>query len=343
MFVARYAGAVLVMGLFFLPTKSMQAQATPEQHLIQLDVAVTGAGGRQTAGLTEKDFTLLDNKSPRPIMTFVPVEGKEAPTEVVIVLDSVNTPYTALSYQRAQIAKYLRNQGNALPYPTTFAVLTDTKLQQYNHMTTNGMELANALDTTNIGLREINRAQGFWGASDRMGISVNGLRKLIAQEEQQPGRKLILWVSPGWPILSGPNIELDSKQQDGIYGSVVAFSTEMRRAGITLYSINSWGADESVGRAFYYRSFAAGLKRPSDAALGNLSLQVLAEQSGGLVLNTSDVVGMLQRCVADANHYYRITFLPEPDDKPATYHQLQVKVAEAGLTARTRQGYYTQP
>ena len=343
MFVARYAGAVFVVGLFFLPTRSIKAQAASEPRLIQLDVDVTGAGGRQTVGLTEKDFTLLDNKSPRPIASFLPVEGKEAPTEAVIVLDSVNTPYTALSYQRDQIARYLRNHGSPLPYPTTFAVLTDTKLQQYNNLTTNGAELANALDKTNIGLREINRAQGFWGASDRMGLSVNGLRQLIAQDEQRPGRKLILWVSPGWPILSGPNIELDSKQQDGIYGSVVAFSTEMRRAGITLYSINSWGADESVGRAFYYQSFAAGLKRPGDAALGNLSLQVLAKQSGGLVLNTSDVVGMLQQCVADANHYYRITFMPEPGDKPDTYHQLQVKVAEGGLTARTRQGYYTQP
>jgi hypothetical protein len=29
--------------------------------------------------------------------------------------------------------------------------------------------------------------------------------------------------------------------------------------------------------------------------------------------------------------------------KPDEYHQLQIKLAKPGLTARTRQGYYAQP
>ena len=117
----------------------------------------------------------------------------------------------------------------------------------------------------------------------------------------------------------------------------------MRKADITLYSINSWGADESVGREFYYRSFLNGLKGPSDAQWGNLSLQVLAEQSGGLVLNSNDVVAMMQQCVADANQYYRIVLNLPPDEKPNAYHKIEVKVAQNGLVARTRKGYYAQP
>ncbi|QMV19278.1 VWA domain-containing protein [Granulicella sp. 5B5] len=342
MFATKYAGvATLAVGLFFLPIKSVKAQAAAAP--IQLDVTVTGAGKRPAPELSEKDFTLLDNKTPRAVSSFAVMEGKAAPTEVVIVIDSVNTPYTALSYQREQIAQYLRNKGAALPYPTTFAILTDTNFQLYNTTTTNGAVLSDALNAANIGLRDINRSQGFYGASDRMSISINGLRQLIELEEKRPGRKLVLWVSPGWPILSGPGVELDDKEQRGIYANVVSFSTELRKAGITLYNINSWGVGESLGRAFYYESFVNGLKKPGDATLGNLSLQVLAEQSGGLVLNSSDVVGMLQQCAADADHYYRITFMPEPGEGAATYHQLQVKVAAGGLTARTREGYYTQP
>jgi VWFA-related protein len=344
MFATKYAGAVaLTVGLFLLPIQPLKVQAATQPGQIQLDVDVTASGGRPAPGLSEKDFTLLDNKTPRAISSFAAVEGKTSPTEVVIVIDSVNTPYTALSYQRDQVVQYLHNKGAALPYPTTFAILTDTNLQLYGTMTRNGAVLADGLKTANIGLREINRSQGFYGASDRMAISINGLRQLIELEEKRPGRKLVLWVSPGWPILSGPEVELDGKQQRGVYASVVSFSTEMRKAGITLYSIDSWGAGESVSRAFYYESFVSGLKRPGDAAFGNLSLQVLAAQSGGLVLNTSDVVSMLQQCVADADHYYRITFIPEPGESTAAYHQVQVKVAAGGVTARTRQGYYTQP
>ncbi len=347
MSVIKYTSAAIVAFNLLLPTGgsfAQQAAATSgAAEKIQLDVDVTTTKGQPAASLTEKDFTLLDNKTQRPISSFTPVAGKEAPVEVVIVVDSVNTPYVNLSYQRDQIAKYLRANDGVLPYPTTFAVLTDTNFRLYNESTKNGMVLANALDKTEIGLRTINRSQGFYGASDRLTLSLNALRELTAMEAKRPGRKLVLWVSPGWPLLSGPRVEMSSKQQNQVFQNVITYSTEMRKANITLYSVNSWGANESVGQAFYFESFVAGLKKPGDAQLGDLALQVLATQSGGLVLNSSDVIGMFKQCVADADSYYRITFDQPPADKPDEYHQIQVKVAEGGLVARTRQGYYTQP
>jgi hypothetical protein len=32
-----------------------------------------------------------------------------------------------------------------------------------------------------------------------------------------------------------------------------------------------------------------------------------------------------------------------PSDQPNPYHSIQVKIAQPGLTARTRSGYYVQP
>jgi hypothetical protein len=98
-----------------------------------------------------------------------------------------------------------------------------------------------------------------------------------------------------------------------------------------------------LSREFYYQTFLNGLKGPSYAQWGNLSLQVLAAQSGGLVLSSNDAVQMMQQCVADANQYYRITLDPAPDEKPNAYHQIEVKVAQGGLVARTRTGYYGRP
>ena len=327
-----------------IPTVERSA-ATPEDGpgKMHLDVTVTTEKGKPAEPLPEQAFTLLDDKVPRPITSFQVMSGTDAPVEVVIVVDSVNTPYIHLSYQRDQIAKYLRANEGVLPYPTTFAVLTDTSFNIYGKTSKNGNELAQALDNTDIGLRVINRSQGFYGASDQTTISVNALSQLVQQEAKMPGRKLILWVSPGWPLLSGPGVELDNKQEQGIFQSVVNFSTEMRKGNITLYNINSWGADESVGRAFYYRAFLDGVKQPRNAQLGNLAVQVLAEQSGGLALNSSDVVGMIGQCVADVDHYYRLTFQSGPADKPDQYHDLRVKLAVQGLVARTREGYYSQP
>lgn len=325
--------------------KVARSAPTPEEASgkIHLDVEVTGARDKPAGPLTEQQFTLLDNKEPRAITSFKPMSGTDDPVEVVIVVDSVNTPFIDVAYQRDQIAKYLRSNDGILPYPTTFAVLTDMSLSIYGKVSKNGGELAQALDNADIGLREISRRQGFYGLSDQLTISVNALSDLVRAEAKKPGRKLIMWVSPGWPLLSGPEMYLDSKQEASIYESVIDFSTEMRKGDITLYSLNSWGAGESLGRVFYYQSFTDGLKRPGDAQLGNLGLQVLAAQSGGLVLNTSDLVGMLKQSIADADRYYRLTFTTAPSDKPYQYHDLKIRLAAPGLTARTRTGYYSLP
>jgi VWFA-related protein len=333
---------------FLLAISSAVAQQPPRPETsqtdatIRLDVAVTDKSGRPVTALAEHDFTVLDNAAPQPLTAF---RGGTSDTtsQVIILIDAVNTPYIAVGYQREQILKYLRSEDGVLRHPTTFAVLSDKGLEMYRNVTTNGMELADALEHHDIGLREIGRSQGFWGADDRLKISLSALQQLIAIESKQPGRKLVMWTSPGWPLLSGPSIQLSDKDQRSLFNNAVDFSTNLRTAGITLYSLNSWGAGENLERSFYYESFLKGVARPRDMQVGNLGLQVLAAQSGGLVLNSSDVSGMLKQCVADADNYYELTFALPPSEKPGQYHQLQVKVPEAGLTVRTREGYYTQP
>jgi VWFA-related protein len=343
----RYTVVVAIVASSFVPAGSVFAQQNgPDGHVesgMRLNVEVTAPKGRPTPELSEKNFTVLDNHSERQITSFAAVQGKDAPVEVVIVIDAVNTPFTYLAYQRDQMVKYLRSNDGVLPYPTTFAVVTDQNIEMYRGVSKDGNALATALSKKDIGLRVINRAQGFYGAGDRMTVSLNALRSLTAAEEKRPGRKLVLWVSPGWPLLSGPEVDLDPNQRNAIYANAVAFSRELRNADITLYDINSWGVSESMSHEYFYKNFLTGLKGPDKAQWGDVSLQVLAEQSGGLVLNSNDVKGMMKQCVDDANEYYRLTLAPEPADGPNTYHQIEVKVAEGGLVARTRKGYYAQP
>lgn len=310
---------------------------------IHLQVVITDPKGNVVSGLAPSDFTVLDNKSPRDLLTIQPVDGTAQPSTVVIVFDTVNTPFIAVSYQRIQIEKFLRLNNGHLSQPTTFAVLTDQHMQLYNQVTRDGNQLATAVQATDIGLRTITRAQGFYGADDRQQISMQGLARLATQLSKVPGHKLVLWMSPGWPLLSGPNVILDSQQENAIFHSVVAISALLRNANVTLYSLNSWGANENLARVFYYQSFTDGLKKPGDSQIGNLGLQVFAEQSGGLVLNSSGVVEMLQQSYADAAHYYDLTLKAPPAEHPDEYHALKITVDRPGLRARTREGYYDQP
>jgi VWFA-related protein len=223
-------------------------------------------------------------------------------------------------------------------------VATDTGAKLAENFSSDGNALGAAMDRDQIGLRDIGRSAGFYGASERLQYSLGALNQLITTEAPRPGRKILLWVSPGWPILSGPNVELDAKQQDQIFGQIVALSTQLRQARITLYSVNPLGAGESVFRGTYYEEFVKGVSKPSQVNLGNLALQVLALQSGGLELDyNNDLAGLLQKCVSDAAPFYEISFAAPAAERPDEYHRIEIKLAKPGLTARTRQGYYAQP
>jgi VWFA-related protein len=337
--------SLLLIGFTATLPAQMDSAAPPSRKTgkIYLDVVVTPKNGKPVAGLQQQDFTLLDNKVAQSLTSFQAF-GPQAPVEVILVIDAVNATYQTVAFERQQIEKFLQANGNHLAHPTALAVLTDTGTQMQNSFSTDGKQLSDALDHYTVGLRTIRRSTGIYGADERLQLSLKALQELSAREGPRPGRKLILWVSPGWPILSGPGIQLDNKQQQGIYATIVSVSTMLREGRITLYNIDPLGASQSVSRAFYYESFMKGVSKPSQTDIGDLSLQVLSTQSGGLVLTSSnDVAALLQRAIDDAEAYYEVSFNPSPSEHGDEYHRLDVQVAGPGLTARTRQSYYANP
>jgi VWFA-related protein len=310
---------------------------------INLDVVVTAKTGPPVANLEQQDFTLFDNKTLQHITSFQARDGSQDPTHVIILIDAVNSTYQNIAWDRGEIGKFLRANGGHLSQPTALALFTDTGTQIQQGFSTDGNALGAALDQFAIGLRNVRRSSQ-WGASDRFQLSMKALTELVAQESSLPGRKMIFWVSPGWPLLSGPGVHLDGKQQNQLFSNIVGLSTQLRQGRITLYSIDPLGANEGVGRTFYYQDFVKGVSKPGQVSVGDLGLQVLATQTGGLALTSSnDIVSQLQKCYADTVAYYELSFDPAPADHRDEYHNLLVQVAKPGLTARTRTGYYAQP
>ena len=310
---------------------------------ILLDVVVDTKSGQPVPNLAQQDFTLLDNKSPRPITSFKVVTPAKEPVEVILFIDAVNTPFSMVAYVRDQTEKFLKANEGTLAYPTTFAVLTDDGVHFDNGFSTDGNQLSDSLEHHESGLRQITRSSQ-WGGIERLDISLKALHQVVDSAAKLPGRKIILWISPGWPLLSGPYINVYSKDQQHIFSEVVSFSSQLRQTKVTLYNINPVGANESLMSADYYQTFLKGLAKPNDAQFGNLGLQVLAYQSGGLTLEgNNDVAAQIERCLTDANSWYEIAFEPPPPDKPNEYHHIEVKVDQPGLVVRTRTGYYANP
>jgi VWFA-related protein len=332
---------VLCTPVFFAQQNTQPTSAPPSR--IDLDVVVTPKSGPAVAGLQQEDFTIFDNKAGQHITSFQARNGSQDPVQIILVIDAVNTTYQTIAYERGQIDRFLRANGGRLAQPMTLAFFTDKGMQLEQGFSTDGNGLSESFDHHDVGLRDIRRSSQY-EANDRFQLSMTALRELVEQSAKLPGRKMIFWVSPGWPLLSGPRIELDNKEQNQIFSSVVGLSTELRQARIILYSVDPLGSNEGVSRTFYYQEFLKGVSKQSQVNVGDLSLQVLAVQSGGLALASSnDVAQLLEKCMADTEAYYELSFVPAAADHRDEYHNILVQVAKPGLTARTRTGYYAQP
>jgi VWFA-related protein len=338
----RLIWLLLVTLLCAIPASSQQKGPATQPNLgeLHLDVVVTRKSGAPIAGLQQQDFTLLDNKVPQTITSFKAVNERQARPEVLVVIDAVNAGYRLVAYERGEIDKFLRADGGRLAYPTGLIVLTDKALRVAGNLSLDGNELSASLDQNPAGLRAIGRSTGFYGAGERLQLSVHSLRQLAASLARLPGRKIIVWVSPGWPLL--PRLVPDGKQQRQIFTYIVDLSTQLLKARATLYSVDPRSSAASVNS--YYKAFVKGVSKPSQAHPGNLGLQVLAVQSGGLPLGPSNnLASLLRECLAESAPYYELSFEPPHSDRPDEYHHVEIKIDKRGLIGRTRQGYYTQP
>lgn len=330
------------------PVEPAKVPASGTDREIMLDVQVTDKSGAPVRGLQKQDFTILDDKLPLNIVSFQAVDStvtavSDPPLEVILVVDGVNASFQAVANERNQLKQFLLQNGGKLPQPMSLIMFTDTRAEMQNGSSRDGNVLAGLLDKYELGLRTINQSQGVYGAAERFTMSLRMIDQLAMYEKPRPGRKLVIWISPGWPLLSGPHTYLSGKKEQQIFDSIAATSTGLRRARVTLYSIDPLGLSD-FGRAVYYEEFLKGVTSPSHAMPGNLGLPVLAVQTGGRVLNlTNDITTAIAECTADANVFYVISFDAPRADKPNEYHSIAVTVDKPGVTARTRTGYYNQP
>jgi len=333
-----------------LSTKAPPVATLPSaDRRVTLDVRVTDKSGALIRGLQEQDFTLLDDRNPQKLVAFQAVDShapaaSDPPVEVILLIDAVNASFRSESYERDEVKKFLLQNGGKLAWPVRFIIFSEKGTKVQNGSSRDGNSLAALYDEYNVALRTSNLTNGgFWGATERIDLSLKALNSIVGYEKTRPGRKLLIWFSRGWPMLSSTRTQLTSKEEEGFFKSVVAASTELRQAHIALYSIDPVGVGTNVMRNSYYEDFLRGVKSPSKVLPGNLGLQVLAVQSGGRVFTSSnDLAAVIAGCVADADAYYILSFDSLPADQADEYHALQVMVAKPGMTARTRTGYYDQ-
>jgi VWFA-related protein len=340
------------------------------EGLIRLDVVVTDQAGKPASGIAAQDITLLDDGKPAKIRTFHAHDGTstvlEAPVTVILLVDTLNLPERMASYERREVERFLQQNGGHLAQPVSLLEFSNMGILTVGQPSDDGNTLA-AEFAHNNNLEWIRRVPGeLRGESlDTLLVEPPGLSALKAlgdiatTERQLPGRKLLIWVGPGWAVGSGAYMDSMEPKQN-TFDAIEWFSTLLREARISLYSF-SVGETNADGRSLNYLSFLSGVKSVQQATFMHLNRKVLAVQTGGRVLAPSadligspgpaltdfkpnaDLVLQINSCIREASTFYTLSFDPSYAGHLDEYHDLKVQVDNQGLTVRTTTGYYDQP
>jgi VWFA-related protein len=350
-------------------TPQQREQRFIAQHRIILNVGVADSAGKPLTELKQEDFTLYDNDQPRKLVSFRAVQGSAAGAHVILVLDAVNLFTHQLRSMEKEIERYLQQENQPLPVPFSIgvfagygiapgpatrdrgALLADLASQAADlHASGCITQLDRSNMTTpftkgNMGGMRAESPQELACKNERFVESVNALSGLAHKEMEIPGRTILIWLGPGWPMLTDRAFAPDTPElKQSFFSQVVSLSRALREAQITVDAVAS--PDLSIDpktpnvRDF---NFFEGVSSEDQASAAHLGLHVLAHQTGGsITTDTKDVAAQIGACVADVQSYYVLAF-----DSPAAagfgeFHTLAVKVDKPGLEVRTNTLYYAE-
>ena len=331
------------------PSLAHRPPPGPLEGRIKLDVVVTDDAGQPVAGLEQKDFTLLDNKKSRPILSFQAMDGvlgagnREPPVEVVLLVDIANTSLRVVGNERNQIESFLRRNGGKLTQPTSLMIFDDHNVKNLPRPTKDGNRLADELNKAESTMHSILLTAQTEPV--RTTLSLNALQLIIDAENQRPGRTILIWIGEGWPMLENSNYLFADRDHGPWFDRVVTSSGDLREARVTLYSIYPIDpATTDEPHVQHYRSFLKGVPSVNQVRPGDLALPVLAIHSGGRALDTpGDLGDQIASCIAEAKSYYVLSFDPATAKHVDEYHELAIHVDQPQLKARTSAGYYVEP
>ncbi len=318
---------------------------TSTQRPIFLDVLVADRSGKPVADLEPFDFSVLDNNQPRKILGFRRTDGAagskmDPPVEVIIVLDAVNLPYQATTRLRLEVDKFLRENDGHLKQPVSIFVFASDGLHVQPASSKDGNALAKMLDESNGTVRSRDLSGGVYSLQEQFQSSIEAMTGIAENMSHKPGRKLVIWLGPGWPLLTERFFIQTDVSRATYFRKIVALSAKLREARITLYSLFTVvGATNTL-----YQGYLKPVREVKKTEIANLALQVLATETGGQVIDPSnDVRGQIDRCVSDVGEYYTLAIAPPVAAAADEYHDLKVLVDKPELTVRTNTGYYNEP
>jgi VWFA-related protein len=312
-----------------------------DEGRIKLDLAITDRGGQPVAGLSEGEITVLDEVQPAKLVTFQAFDGvrtfPESTTHIVFIVDALDMDGEQVAAAKRALRELLLEKSGFLVHSTSTYQLDATGMKLLAPASMSGPDAVKAMDSKR-GMRSLSDS-GCRADAKRNEIALDSLGSFVLEQRREAGKKVVIWIGPGWPVTTSCGSSGGGFENS--FGWVTEFSTRMREARIELSSVSVWAATAWSGDP---GDSPEGWQSSGKAEPDDLSLSRLVHQSGGQIFQTGqDLKGMIRRCMRDADVLYTVTFDPPPTLKADEYHKVSVKVARAGLSARTYTGYFNEP
>ncbi len=345
---------------------------TINARLVVLDIVVTDSAGKPIDGLTTKDFQVFEDGKPQRIRSLEPPSAHTLPASTlaaganavfdpakpasfgrsavtVLVLDQLNTHFADSSFARRELHDFLAHQPALLAQPTTLLTLYDAHFQQLQPFTRNRDLLLKALaaaPTKYAWNLEVNGSTQD-GPLERLDQSLRALEQIAQSYAAIPGRKNLVWVGGGFPTPDPASIDGDDALE--VKNTQQHVTNVLLDTRVTLYAVDP-------------TSSAAGLTEITDttqlevaeATGGTLGVAYgpfdtaedfdkLGPVTGGRIIRgRNDVAQSIASSIDLGANFYTLAYSPSSSaETSAQYRKIKVVCLRPGLTATTRNGYYS--
>jgi VWFA-related protein len=313
----------------FVAAACLCTPASAADGLSKLNVAAVDSQGQPVRGLQNSDFQLqVDGKS-RSI-SFFRFSGGAPLRATVILIDLLSDRMMTGSIMADEITHALKNlesseglyvyilTASGALYPIHAMPKPDTELTpEAEPWTRNIGGLLQTAFKNVFGFKPIDERD----VVVRYQMTINALRDLGGQMKLASGRKSLVWVTHGVPLV-GPSIS-----EQGLVdftNPLRLFCEEMERAQIVVYPVveSSRGAGGAVGTQ------------------GEQSLEEFANITGGRMYRSGGVGDALRQATQDARGNYQIGYYSEPVKPDGKHHKYRVTCARKEVRVQTEAGFY---
>lgn len=309
---------------------------------------------------------------PGTFSNFSERQAGASPAVTAILLDDLNTPWANQARARMQVIKFLQQiqpgdhvalyaLGGSLRILHDFS--TDSSalvaaLKHYKGRYASELQASQAnsnssdmIETSDLSSSDAAALQSWLDDSsnymqdfylkERVRMTVAALVAIANHLAGVPGRKNLIWVSGGFPLLHG----LDATLGPSNFNHLGVFEQELSRAAqafnqvsLAVYPVDARGL--MVRPEFGARWRRRAPTRFTDLSANFSTMDQIAQRTGGRAFyETNDIKGALRKVVDDSRLTYVLGYYPRNVKWQGEYRKIKVQVDRPHLKLQYRRGY----